>query len=117
MVDCSEAGRGPRIGSRGGGIGFGTEKTKQHQSVSLACLVTESGDHRFDEAAFLRDLQVEARKEIESSGAAIVGNETANTRDFSIDYQDKGHKGRISIAGSRQGQYYSLSATIDEEPL
>jgi hypothetical protein len=112
-ISQREGAWGVEVARRGPGVA----KARQTAHITLNCLLTESDDNRFDEAAFLNALRLETRKEIESNGAAIVENEIGNSRDFSIDYQDKSYKGRITIAGSRRGQYYSLRAKIDEESL
>src|SRR5260370_28669316 len=52
-VNRSQTGIGPGIEAGGEGIGFGTGKTKQDQSVSLACLVAECGKQRVDAPALL----------------------------------------------------------------
>ena len=112
-IDYSKGGGG---GAGGGGSNARTGKARNSLHSTLSCLLTESDDNQFDEVAFLAALQSETRNEIESSGAtATIVNEDTNRREFAIDYQSPSYQGRISVAGKRQGKYYSLHADINEE--
>lgn len=85
-------------------------------SSSTAVMINKDGDDKFVESELLEALTSQIKKEIEDSKAIVTGSGNPTANAFYFEYKNDKINGRISIAGSRSraGEYYLLSAKVDE---
>lgn len=111
-LDCAPT----AVGRAGGVVGGGrnSQEGDYHKLDGVSCTLKKSLDKGFDEASFIKRLQVEIEKEILSSGAAISNSDLTTANNFFFEYKDGDAQGEISVSGSVSGSYYNLVAKIDE---
>lgn len=105
-------------GGMGGGGGTfssaGHGRSSSHKSTSFSCQIKSSGESGFDEAAFLASLKVDVEKEIGTSGAKVVGEESSGPAGFYFEYIQQDIRGRVEISGKKSGSFYTLEAKLIE---
>jgi hypothetical protein len=103
------------VGGGGGGAGFiGAEGSRSHKSDSFGCRVKPDDGERFDESELVESLREVVEKEIQASGAKILGRGN-HSGGFYFEYGIGDMQGRIDISGKRiRENYYQLEADLGE---
>src|SRR5215204_1823357 len=89
------------VGGGGGGAGFtGAEGSESSKSDSFGCRVKPDDGGRFDESELVESLKEVVEKEIQASGAKILGRGNLSSG-FYFEYGIGDIQGRIDVAGKR----------------
>jgi hypothetical protein len=111
-INCSRDVMGS--GGGGGGGTRNSEGSDFHARSEIGCKIDKSSGEEFDEAAFIRSLEAEVRKEIEAGGASIEDNGSIGPASFFLMYKEEPVQGKISITGSMRQGYYHLASEVEE---
>ncbi len=103
------------VGGGGGGAGFaGAEGSQSHKSDSFGCRMKSEDGGRFDESELVESLREDVERDIQASGAKIVGRGNLSGG-FYFEYGIGDIQGRIDISGKRiRENYYELEADLGE---
>jgi len=107
-IDCQVSGAGNGMAAT---AGTGPGGITHSQTTTISCEV--HGSAGVDESEVLHSLKSDVEKQIQDSGARILGSGFGSDR-FHIDYVDGSIRGRVVISGQPGERYYSLTARVDE---
>ena|SRR5215204_2123527 len=104
------------VGGGGGGAEFtGAEGSQSRKSDSFGCRVKSDDGGRFDESELVESLREDVERDIQASGAKILGRGNLSGG-FYVEYGIGDIQGRIDISGKRiREDYYQLEADLGEE--
>lgn len=101
-------------GIKGGGGGAAPNQTTVTKSESYSCLISRADGGKFEEKEFISSLKKTVEEEIKQSGLTITKSESLKSSSLSFEYEGDGIKGQAKISGKRNGDYYSLKASLME---
>ena len=84
----------------GGGVGGGSSNSEGsdfHAQSEIGCKIDQPSGEGFDEAAFIRSLEAEVRRELETGGASIEDNGSLGSAGFFLMYREEPYRERLVL--------------------
>ena len=112
--NCTDGPGGGGGGASNGISAGGWSFSHSSKSEDFSCKLRDDRD--FDEVALMKALAQTIEEDLKEAGARNIEHKTVDAGNFYFDYEVKEFTGKVQISGRRSaGNYYSLSATIDEK--
>jgi len=111
-LNCSGGSAGGGGISMGAG-GIGKNQSNLRRTESIGCQIADAT--QFDEGKLIQALKQIVEQDLGTNKAVIIKSESREANNFSLQYTLEKIAGRVEISGKRSGNFYTLTADLQEK--